>query len=64
MTKFQGNRVRNDEVIWVLREAYRASFISIKSPQRELAAHTLSANEKRHTVIPHLADTLLLQTPH
>ena len=27
MTKFQGNRVRNNEVIRVLREAYSASFI-------------------------------------
>ena len=32
MTKFQDNRVRNNEVIWVLREAYNASFISIESP--------------------------------
>ena len=32
MTKFQGNRIRNNEVIWVLREAYSASFISIESP--------------------------------
>ena len=33
MTKFHGNRVRNNEVIWVLREACSASFISIESPQ-------------------------------
>ena len=28
MTKFQSNGVRNNEVIWVLREAYNASFRS------------------------------------
>ena len=31
MRKFQGNRVRNGEVIRVFRQAYSASFISIES---------------------------------
>ena len=32
MTKFQGNQVRNNEVIWFLREADSVSFILIESP--------------------------------